>query len=111
MPESVEASPLALALLHVAAFLDLSDDDVVEPKLAGGVLERVGLYVQRLDDDSVEQLADDLSRIEAHAARAGWPAPAREFVHAFLENCGFVAEGDEEESEDADQDEGDDEAE
>jgi len=98
-------SPLLLALLHTSAFLDLCDDDIVDPKLAGSVLERVGLYVQRLDDDTVDALAEELERLSAHAQQASWPEPAREFIAAFLANCGFRPDDeDEEEGDDAAED-------
>ncbi len=113
MPDSVEVSPLLLALLHTAAFLDLSDDEALDPERAGKILQRVGLYVQRLSDDDVEAMADDLSLLVEHAKQAGWPAPAREFVETFLENCGFELDGDDDANEgDADDaDEADDEEE
>jgi len=99
VPDSVAVSPLLLALLHSSAFLDLCDDDVVDPKLAGSVLERVGLYVQRLDDDTVDALAEELERLSKHAEQASWPEPAREFIAAFLANCGFRPDDEDEDEE------------
>jgi hypothetical protein len=65
------------------------------------VLERVGLYVQRLSDEAADRLATDLERLAKYATQAGWPAEAREFVEQFMSYCGFA-------SEDADEgDEGD----
>jgi len=85
---------LLSALLHTAAALDLSDDEVVHPDAARGVLERVGLYVQRLDDEDVERVASELERLLDHAKQAGWPEEARDFVRDFLEHCGFAVEED-----------------
>lgn len=95
-------SPLLLALLHAAAFLDLSEDRSVDPEAAGAVLGRIGLYVQRLDDDSIEALANDLEDLETYARGAGWPEPAIEFVASFLQHCGFELQTDEDEDEDED---------
>jgi len=81
-----------MALLQTSAYLDFSDDDVVDPEAARAVLERVGLYVQRLDDAGVERIAAELERLLAHAEQAEWPEEARDFVHDFLEHCGFAIE-------------------
>ena len=78
------------ALLHLASFLDLSEEPAVEERAAGQALTRMGLYIQRLDDESVEALADDLDTLAAHGKSAGWPEDALEFIQSFLENCGFV---------------------
>lgn len=81
-----------LALLHLAAFLDVSEDDSVHPVAAGIALERVGAYVQRLDDETIDALAEDLDALIEHAEAAAWPTAAVEFLASFLENCGFAAE-------------------
>jgi hypothetical protein len=94
VPASLEVDPLLLALLHVAAFLDVSEDDSVHPVAAGIALERVGAYVQRLDDDTIDALAEDLDTLIEHAEAANWPTAALEFLASFLENCGFAAETD-----------------
>lgn len=92
IPEELELSPLLSALLHLASFLDLSEEPVVGERASGQALSRMGLYVQRLDDDSVEALADDLDTLAEHARKAGWPSEALEFIESFLENCGFALE-------------------
>ena len=97
IPEELELSPLLSALLHLASFLDISDEPVVESKAAGETLARMGLYVQRLDDDSIDSLADELDVLSEHAKKAGWAPEAIEFIAQFLENCGFALEGEEEE--------------
>jgi hypothetical protein len=81
---------LLTALLHLASFLDLSEEPAVDERAAGQALTRMGLYIQRLDDESVEALADDLDTLAAHGKSAGWPEDALEFIESFLENCGFV---------------------
>ncbi|HWA71458.1 MAG TPA: hypothetical protein VG937_03970 [Polyangiaceae bacterium] len=95
VPPELELSPFLLALLHSAAFLDLSEDDVVEGAAACAVLDRIGLYLQRADDDTLEQLADDIERLAAHAEAQNWPEEAQEFLTTFLEHCGFVLDSDE----------------
>lgn len=92
IPKELELSPLVLALLQLASFLDLSEEPVVDARASGQTLARMGLYMQRLDDESVESLADDLDALAEHAKSAGWPEEALEFIQSFLENCGFVPE-------------------
>jgi hypothetical protein len=92
--DDAEIDPILLALLHAAMFLDLSEEPAVESGAARSVLERIGLYVQRLSDDEVEELAVSLERLAARGERDGWPPAAVHFVSSFLENCGFAAEPD-----------------
>jgi hypothetical protein len=96
VPPEVGVSPLLLALLHTAAFLDLSDDDVVNGPAACAVLDRIGLYLQDLEDDSLEQLADDLESLRKYAESQSWPSEAQEFLATFLQHCGFTLDTDEE---------------
>jgi hypothetical protein len=116
IPDKVRLHPLTAALLTAAAFLDLADDELLPPEVAQPILQRVGLYVQRLSDDAADRLADDLERLAKYAVQAGWPDEAREFVEQFMANCGFVVDTDEDaesedsESDDSDSDEDDDEA-
>jgi len=108
VPEELELSPFLLALLHSAAFLDVSEEDVVDGPAACAVLDRIGLYLQRVDDDTLEQFADDLERLAEHAENEKWPDEAQAFLASFLEHCGFVVD-DEDADEDEDEDEGEEE--
>lgn len=92
IPEELELSPLLGALLHLASFLDLSEEPLGDERASGAALARMGLYVQRLDDDSIEALAEDLEVLAEHAKKSGWPSEAIEFIQSFLENCGFALE-------------------
>jgi hypothetical protein len=94
VPDDAGIDPVVLALLHAAMFLDLSEEPTLDANAARPVLERIGLYVQRLSDDDVEELAGSLSRLAERGAREGWPPAAIEFVRSFVENCGFTLESD-----------------
>jgi hypothetical protein len=89
VPDSLGVEPLLAALLHCAAFLDLSPEDVVAPQPATEVLEHVGLYVQRLPLERQAELADQLDRLRRHAESEGWPEPLVEFIEEFLYSCGI----------------------
>lgn len=95
IPEELGIDPVLLGLLHTAAFLDLADDDSVDPEFAGDVLEHVGLYIQRLGPERASEIEAQLEKLGKHAADSGWPPHLREFVSDFLYNCGI---GDEEDS-------------
>lgn len=97
VPEELGIDPVLLGLLHTAAFLDLADDDSVDPEFAGDVLEHVGLYIQRLGAERAGQIEAQLEKLAKYAAESGWPQHLREFVSHFLYNCGI---GDEEDSSD-----------
>jgi len=111
IPEKVRLHPLTAALLTTAAFLDMADDEQIPPAVAQPVLQRVGLYVQRLSDEGADRLASDLERLAKYAEQAGWPTEAREFVEQFMSYCGFApadADDDEEAEDDGDAEDGED---
>jgi hypothetical protein len=89
VPEALGLDPLLLALLRCASFLDLTAEEGVNPELAGEVLEHVGMYIQRLPDERLDEIQSDLETLEAHAAEQGWPGDLVEFIRDFLYNCGL----------------------
>lgn len=94
VPPELGIDPLLIALLHAAAFLDLSDDDSVDPELAGDVLEHVGMYVQRLPAERVQDIERQLRTLSEHAEAQRWPEELVDFVASFLYNCGIGEEAD-----------------
>lgn len=88
VPAELGIDPVLLALLHCAAFLDLSGEGIVEPGAATDVLEHVGLYVQRLSPDELADIADQLAALHEHGAEAGWAPELLELVDDFLYSCG-----------------------
>ena len=89
IPAELELDPLLVALLHSVAFLDLADDDLMDPEAAGDALEHVGMYVQRLPDERLNAITADLEKLDAHAQSAGWSDAQREVVRDFLYSCGI----------------------
>jgi hypothetical protein len=98
IPAELGVDPLLAALLQCAAFLDLGDDTVVDSVQADEVLEHVGMYVQRLPPERVDEIEQQLRRVREHAEKAGWPEPITAFVGDFLYSCGI---GEDESEEDA----------
>lgn len=99
IPAELGIDPVLLALLQCAAFLDLSDEAVVEPGAATEVLEHVGLYIQRLAPDELSDLMDQLTVLHEHGVKSGWAPELLELVDDFLYSCGV----DDEAAEDADE--------
>ncbi|HEY6560366.1 MAG TPA: hypothetical protein VI072_23945 [Polyangiaceae bacterium] len=89
VPEELGVDPLLLALMRSACFLDLSADEAVNAELAGEVLEHVGMYIQRLSDERLDAIQDQLQTLEAYGIEQGWVTDQVEFVRDFLFNCGL----------------------
>ncbi|MEZ4373265.1 MAG: hypothetical protein AB7K71_17035 [Polyangiaceae bacterium] len=89
IPEELGLDPVLCALLQVAYFLDMAEDEVVSAEFATPNLERVGLYIQRLDDEHLDELEAQLAELVEHAISARWSAEQREWLSSFLEHCGI----------------------
>ncbi len=95
LPDELDIDPLLAGMLHLAMYLDLSDDRLNEPDAACRALEKLGPYLARFDDDELAELSAQLQKIAAHAKQSRWPVERREFVEEFLDNCGLGAEPEE----------------
>jgi hypothetical protein len=74
------------ALLDCVMFLELSNDDVVDPDVAATVLDNVAGILGELDDEEREALA---ALIQERAADTDDPA-RRAFLEDFPESFGLV---------------------
>jgi len=95
IPDELGIDPLLAALLHCAAFLDLSDENSVDPDAAHLVLEHVGLYVQRLPPERIAMLETELEKLRAHGEASDWPEWVVAFIADFLYSCGIGEDADE----------------
>lgn len=89
LPESLKIDPIVAGYFHLAAFLELSDDEAVDPDWAIEAMEHVGYYVNQLSPKARAALADQASRVAAHARKEKWGQEAVEFFEGFLENFGI----------------------
>ncbi len=92
LPASLKVDPILAALLHVAAFLELSGDESVDPDWAVEAMEHVGFYLQQLPAQQVQVVREQIKRVAAHAKKKKWGARAIKFFSQFLENFGIVAD-------------------
>jgi hypothetical protein len=90
IPPELGIEPLLLALLQLAGFLDLSDDQLVDAGAATDALEHLGLYVQRLDEKRLAELQAQLDRLLDHAQKSNFLPEQVEFIKDFLFNCGVL---------------------
>lgn len=97
IPESLDLDPILLGMLHLAYFLDLAEEDVLDPELAVSQLERVGQYVRRLDEASLEEVEAQLGELYEYAKESGWTEDQRQWLEDFLEYCGIEFEDEEDE--------------
>ena len=94
LPRGLKIDPLFASVLHCTAFLELSDDDVVDPDAAVEAMEHVAMYLSSLDAPSTTRLSEQLSRVVRHARKDKWPEDVIEFLSEFLENFGATTDDD-----------------
>lgn len=81
VPESLGIDPYITAVLHSAAFLEISDDDAVDPDAAIEAMESVSAYLQRLPSDRQQALRAALARLSAYGRLF-------DFLDGFFETSG-----------------------
>ena len=94
LPESLDVDPQFAALLHTAAFLELSGDEAVDPDWAVEALEYMAYYLLRLPTSEIERLNSQLTRVGEYARMNEWSEEVVEFIDTFFEACG-VGDSDE----------------
>ena len=94
LPELLNIDPIVAGYLHMLAFLELSEDEAVDPDWAIEAMEHVGYYVGQLSPKARATLADQAARVAAHARKEKWGQEAVEFFEGFMENFG-IGEDDE----------------
>jgi hypothetical protein len=94
LPKSLKVDPVVAAFLHLAAFLELSGDETVDPDWAVEAMEHVGHYLQQLSDEQVERLREQTGRVSKYGRKKKWGKEEISFFEEFLENFG-IGEDDE----------------
>ncbi len=87
IPEELELDPLLLALLHADAFLQLSEDDAVDPDAAVEASEHIGSYLGRLSPGRIKQIKASLKKLADYGRSQRWPEEAVEFISGYWENA------------------------
>jgi hypothetical protein len=94
LPTSLRVDPIVAAPLHVAAFLELSGDDTVDPDSAVEAMEHIGVYLGRLPARRMAAIREQLARVAAHAKAQRWGTEPVEFFTEFVEHFGLSDEDD-----------------
>jgi hypothetical protein len=88
IPPELEIDPLLAALLHAESFLELSDDDTVDPDWAIEAMEHTAHYLQRMTAKQAADCKGQLDQLVKLAKKKRWPKSFVEFAQGFLENLG-----------------------
>jgi hypothetical protein len=83
VPQDLQIDPLLLAVLHADAFLQLSEDEAVDPEAS----EHMGYYLGRLPADRIVAVKADLKKLASYARKQGWPDDAVEFIAEYWDNA------------------------
>jgi len=94
IPEELGVSPVFAALIHVTAFLEFSEDSVVDSQAAVEVFETVADYLQRLTPDEIQAVQKQIDRIIEYGERDGWRPEVLDFLFDFLRDFGVGVDDD-----------------
>lgn len=73
LPESLEVEPIVAAILHTAAFLELSGSETVfDPDGATEVANEARRYFLRLPPERLASVSNQIQRVAEHAKREKW---------------------------------------
>jgi len=92
IPEEMGIDPILAGLLHQGAFLELSEDEAVDPDGAVEAMEHVAAYVQQPDPAAAREIQHDLDRIADYGRGNVWSEELLEYIREFLRNCGVGEE-------------------
>lgn len=82
---------LMLAVLEMAMFFELSEDDVIDPDIAVNQLEQLGSILQNLSPGDREELIAYTRELAAEEQRSGQEERA-DFLLSFGDNFGLSDE-------------------
>jgi hypothetical protein len=92
IPDELHVDPRTLALLHCISFLELSGHDTVDPDWAVEAMEHVAHYLQRLDQDGLTRMKNDMKNIASWAESKQMPRRFIELTRRFTEYAGLELE-------------------
>ena len=89
IPESAGVHRLFLAVFHALVFLEGSSEEVLDPAVADETVQYLATYLQRLSDDDLGNLREDLKRLTEYARRQKWSAEQQKLIQDFLQHYGI----------------------
>lgn len=88
IPAELGIHPLLLAVLHAVVFLEGSGADVVNSAAAQEQLEVVASMLQRLGDDNLRRVREDMATLVGYAKHEKWDKGSIQFLKNFLDDYG-----------------------
>jgi hypothetical protein len=88
LPEELRVDPVLAALLHMACFMELSDEQTVDFDESMSTLQAMGYYLQRLPPARVKEINAQLKRVAAYGKKQKWKKEALGFIPNLLSNAG-----------------------
>ena len=89
LPPELGVDPILSALLHMACFMELSDERTVEFNESMVTLQVMGLYFQRLKPKQVKEITAQLKRVADYGKKQKWKKEALTFIRSLLKNAGI----------------------
>jgi hypothetical protein len=89
LPAELGIHPILAALLHMACFMEFSDEEVVDFDESLATLEALGFYLQRLTPAQVKEVNRQLKKIVTYAKQQKWDPKAAKFIRDLLKNAGM----------------------
>src|SRR4051794_1333823 len=83
---------LARAVINAAAFLELSDDEALDPELAVQALEEIGIHLGQCTEDEKKALGEVLAEMRASELETGPRQGVLAFLDTFLTSFGLADE-------------------
>src|SRR5712691_5170859 len=83
---------LARAIINAAAFLELSDDEAVDPELAVQALEEIALHLSACTPEERKALVEVLAEMRANELETGPRPEVLAFLDGFLVSFGLADE-------------------
>ncbi len=91
LPKSLKLDPMLAALLQTMSFLELSDDETVDPDYAIEAMESASGYLQRLSPPQLDIIHGQLVRVAAYARKKRFHNDFITFIGDFLTSAGIGA--------------------
>jgi hypothetical protein len=88
LPAALGVDPILAALLHCLSFLDLSEDEAVDPDCAVEAMEHAAAYLQRLAPGDAARAKTQLAAASDWARTQGSDERLTQFLDRFLDDCG-----------------------
>lgn len=89
LPPDLDVDPVLAALLHMACFMELSDEKTVDFDESVSTLEAMAYYLQRLPRARVKEINAQLKRVAIYGKKQKWNKEALEFISKLLANAGI----------------------